>query len=72
MIARLRLAAKDDGQGELADLPINDMDEARLVLTEDLIRATLRREKAAKKARKAQKAKPARGKALPNTAVKTI
>jgi ribosome maturation factor RimP len=72
MIARLRLAAKDDGQGELADLPINDMDEARLVLTEDLIRATLRREKAAKKERKAQKAKPARGKALPNKTVKTI
>ena len=71
-IARLRLAAKEEEQGELADLPIKDMDEARLVLTEDLIRAALRREKAAKKERKAQKAKPARGKALPGAAGKTI
>jgi ribosome maturation factor RimP len=60
--ARLRLAAKDDGAGDLADLPIKDMDEARLVLTEDLIRAALRREKAAKKQRKAAKARPSRGK----------
>lgn len=57
----LRLSAKDDGPGELADLPIDAMNEARLVLTDDLIRAALRREKAAKKERKAQKAKPARG-----------
>jgi ribosome maturation factor RimP len=71
-IARLRLAAKDEGQGELADLPIKDMDEARLVLTEDLIRAALRREKAVKKERKAQKAKPVRGKASPGAAGKTI
>jgi ribosome maturation factor RimP len=62
MAARLRLAAKDDGAGDLADLPIKDMDEARLVLTEDLIRAALRREKAAKKQRKAAKARPSRGK----------
>ena len=34
--------------------PIADMAEARLVLTEDLIRATLRREKAAKKQAKAE------------------
>ena len=71
-IARLRLAAKDEEQSELADLPIKDMDEARLVLTEDLIRAALRREKAVKKERKAQKAKPARGKVLPGAAGKTI
>ena len=71
-IVRLRLAAKDEEQGELADLPIKDMDEARLVLTEDLIRAALRREKAVKKERKAQKAKPARGKVLPGAAGKTI
>jgi ribosome maturation factor RimP len=71
-IARLRLAAKDEEQGELADLPIKDMDEARLVLTEDLIRAALRREKAVKKERKAQKAKPVRGKGLPGAAGKTI
>jgi hypothetical protein len=49
-------------------LPIRDMEEARLVLTEALIRATLRREKAAKKERKAQKAKPAREK--PKTLIK--
>jgi len=68
MIARLRLAAKDDGAGDLADLPIKDMDEARLVLTEDLIRAALRREKAAKKQRKAEKAKSPRGKAASDQA----
>jgi ribosome maturation factor RimP len=62
MTARLRVAAKDDGPGDLADLPIKDMDEARLVLTEDLIRVALRREKAAKKQRKAERAKPSRGK----------
>ena len=72
VIVRLRLAAKDGGQAELADLPIKDMDEARLVLTEELIRATLRREKAAKKERKAQKTKPLRNKTLPDKAGKTI
>jgi ribosome maturation factor RimP len=61
MTARLRLPAKDGGTAELADLPIKDMDEARLVLTEDLIRVALRREKAAKKERKAQKAAPRAG-----------
>jgi ribosome maturation factor RimP len=71
-IARLRLAAKDDGPSEAADLPIKDMDEARLVLTDDLIRATLRREKAAKKERKAQKIRPERGKAPPDKAGKTV
>ena len=71
-IARLRLPAKDDGEGELADLPIADMDEARLMLTEDLIRAALRREKAAKKERKAQKIRPKRGNAPPDKAGGTI
>jgi ribosome maturation factor RimP len=71
-IARLRLAAKDEAEGELADLPIRDMDEARLILTEDLIRVALRREKAAKKERKAQKIKPKRGKAPPDKPAKTI
>jgi ribosome maturation factor RimP len=71
-IARLRLAAKEEEQGELADLPIKDMDEARLVLTEELIRAALRREKAAKKERKAQKAKPPRGKATPGAAGRAV
>jgi ribosome maturation factor RimP len=63
---------KNDGLNEAADLPIKDMDEARLVLTDDLIRATLRREKAAKKERKAQKIKPARGNAPSDKAGKTI
>jgi ribosome maturation factor RimP len=72
MAARLRLAAKDDGEGDLVDLPVNEMDEARLVLTEDLIRAALRREKAAKKRRKAQKAKPPRDKTLPDDKAETI
>ena len=58
----LRQPGKDDALDEAAELAVADMDEARLVLTEDLIRAALRREKAAKKERKAQKAKPARGK----------
>jgi ribosome maturation factor RimP len=64
----LRLPASDDGEGDLAQLLIRDMEEARLVLTEALIRATLRREKAAKKERKAQKAKPTREK--PKTLIK--
>ena len=55
MTAQLRLVAKDEGESELVSLPVGDMDEARLVLTEDLIRATLRREKAAKKQHKARK-----------------
>jgi ribosome maturation factor RimP len=59
--AQLRLAAKDDGEGEIVSLPVGDMDEARLVLTEELIRAALRREKAAKKQRKARRAGPPAG-----------
>jgi ribosome maturation factor RimP len=72
MIARMRLAGKDDAQAELADLPIKDMDEARLVLTDELIRATLRREKAAKKGQKAQRVKPARGRTSPEESGETI
>ena len=41
-------AAKSGAESSV-DLAIQDMAEARLVLTEDLIRATLRREKAAQK-----------------------
>ncbi|MGA2041737.1 MAG: ribosome maturation factor RimP [Roseiarcus sp.] len=63
--ARLRLPAKDAGEAEAIDLPIDDMEEARLVLTEDLIRTALRREKAAKKERKAGKAGPPRIEAGP-------
>ena len=46
--ARMALIA-DDGSTSEVDLPILAMAEARLVLTDDLIRAALRREKAALK-----------------------
>jgi ribosome maturation factor RimP len=46
--ARMILVA-DDGSESDVELPIRAMAEARLVLTDDLIRATLRREKAALK-----------------------
>ena len=39
----------DDGSTSEVELPIRAMAEARLVLTDDLIRAALRREKAALK-----------------------
>jgi ribosome maturation factor RimP len=66
MTVQVRLTAKDDGQGDLVSLPVGDMDEARLILTEDLIRAALRREKAAKKQRKARKATLSPDNALPD------
>jgi ribosome maturation factor RimP len=51
--ARMALAA-DDGSESEVELPIRAMAEARLVLTDELIRAALRREKAAlKEARRA-------------------
>jgi ribosome maturation factor RimP len=46
--ARMRLIADDKSESEV-ELPIRAMAEARLVLTDDLIRAALRREKAALK-----------------------
>ena len=46
--ARMALVA-DDGSESEVELPIRAMAEARLVLTDDLIRAALRREKAALK-----------------------
>src|SRR6202522_821580 len=46
--ARMALIA-DDGSKSEVELPIRAMAEARLVLTDDLIRAALRREKAALK-----------------------
>jgi len=57
--ARLRMPA-DEKTGEASvDLAIRDMAEARLVLTDELIRATLRREKAAlKQAKRAGKPTP--------------
>jgi ribosome maturation factor RimP len=51
--ARMALAA-DDGSESEVELPIRAMAEARLVLTDELIRAALKREKAAlKEARRA-------------------
>ena len=46
--ARMALVADDGTKGEV-ELPIRAMAEARLLLTDDLIRAALRREKAALK-----------------------
>ena len=55
--AKLRIVA--DGKSEsVLELPIGGMSEARLVLTDDLIRAALRREKAAIKA--ARRSRPGR------------
>jgi ribosome maturation factor RimP len=50
-----RLRRDDVGEGEEADvlLPINEMGEAKLVLTDNLVRQALRREKAAKRDAKA-------------------
>jgi ribosome maturation factor RimP len=50
--ARLRIPGDAKAEEAIVDLPVADMAEARLVLTDDLIRATLRREKAALKAAK--------------------
>ena len=52
-----RLRRDDAGEGEEANvlLPINEMGDAKLVLTDDLVREALRREKAAKRDAKAAK-----------------
>jgi ribosome maturation factor RimP len=52
-----RLHRDDAGDGETADvlLPITDMNEAKLVLTDDLVKEALRREKSAKREAKAAK-----------------
>jgi ribosome maturation factor RimP len=56
---RLNLPGDDKDAASSVDLPIRDMAEARLVLTDELIRATLRREKAAlKQAKRAGKPPP--------------
>jgi ribosome maturation factor RimP len=63
--ARLKLPA-DDKAGETSfDLPIKDMAEARLVLTDALIRDTLRREKAAAREAKANAKAASAGKSAP-------
>jgi len=53
----VHLRRDDAGEGEDADvvLPIGDMNEARLVLTDELVTQALRREKAAKREAKAAK-----------------
>ena len=51
-VARLRLPPGEDGEEKSVALPIADMGEAKLTLAEDLIRAALRREKAAIRQRK--------------------
>jgi ribosome maturation factor RimP len=50
-----RVHRDDAGEGEEADvlLPINEMSEAKLVLTDDLVKEALRREKSAKREAKA-------------------
>src|SRR5271155_888595 len=59
--ARMALIA-DDGSKSEVELPIRAMAEARLVLTDDLIRAALRREKAAlKDAKRGSDRKPGNG-----------
>jgi ribosome maturation factor RimP len=68
-IVRLRLSPDDNGEAASVDLSIADIGEARLTLTEELIRATLRREKAAKKQAKAERAGAA-AKAAPKRAAK--
>jgi ribosome maturation factor RimP len=69
-VARLRVSADESGEAASVDLAIADMGEARLVLTDDLIRAALRREKAAKKQAKAERSGAA-AKAAPKRAAKT-
>jgi len=68
-VARLRVSTDEIGEAASVDLAIADIGEARLTLTEDLIRATLRREKAAKKQAKAERSGAA-AKAAPKRAAK--
>src|ERR1700677_2313302 len=70
--ARMALIA-DDGSKSEVELPIRAMAEARLVLTDDLIRAALRREKAAlKDAKQGPERKTRRGQdAAPSAKRKT-
>jgi ribosome maturation factor RimP len=63
--ARVRLPVDEKAESSVIDLAIADMAEARLILTDDLIRATLRREKAALKEAK-RAAKPPRATARPS------
>jgi ribosome maturation factor RimP len=54
-LARLQRDEAAEGEDPLVLLPIEDMSEAKLVLTDDLVTVALRREKAAKRERRAAK-----------------
>jgi ribosome maturation factor RimP len=54
-VARLQRDEAAEGEDALVLLPIEDMSEAKLVLTDDLVTLALRREKAAKRERRAAK-----------------
>jgi ribosome maturation factor RimP len=65
--ARLKPPDDDKAAGQSLDLPIRDMAEARLVLTDSLIRDTLRREKAALREAKAAAKPPSAVKPKPKS-----
>jgi ribosome maturation factor RimP len=54
-LARLQRDEAAEGEDALVLLPIEDMSEAKLMLTDDLVTVALRREKAAKRERRAAK-----------------
>ena len=54
----IRLADAKEGEETVARLAVADMAEARLVLTEELIRDALRREKSQVKARRGERRRP--------------
>jgi len=71
--AHMRVVAATGGEDAIVALPIDEMGEARLVLSDALIREALRREKAAKKdAKQARKrAKNSKGEGAPQALVRT-
>jgi ribosome maturation factor RimP len=54
-VARLERDEAPEGEDPIVTLPIEDMSEAKLVLTDELVTEALRREKAAKRERRAAK-----------------
>ena len=71
--AYMRVAAAPGGEDAIVALPIDEMGEARLVLSDALIREALRREKAAKKnAKQARKrAKASKDEEAPQALIRT-
>jgi ribosome maturation factor RimP len=68
---QLAVVVADDKSETVVDLPLSAMGDARLVLTDDLIRATLRREKAAlKESKRRPGAEPGSATKKPATKVK--